>query len=110
VFAQIGGTTQRGKATQEMDSEGFFAAHNSFPLGATIKVVNSATGEEVNAVINGRIPASTERIVDLSFEVWDALGLIEGDVVMLVYTPTVSRPVQAVETQKAEAAPETKKK
>ena len=87
VFAQIGGTTQRGKATQEMDSEGFFAAHNSFPLGSTIKVVNTVTKIEINAVVNGRIPASPNRIVDLSYDVWDALGLTEGDVVMLVYSP-----------------------
>jgi rare lipoprotein A len=88
VFAQIGGTTQRGRATHDMDSEGFFAAHNSFPLGATIRVVNTLNGREINAVINDRIPASPDRIVDLSFDVWDALGLTEGVAVMLVYTPS----------------------
>jgi len=111
VFAQIGGTTQRGKATQEMDDVGFFAAHNSFPLGSTIKVVNAGTGDSADVVVKGRIPVSTDRIVDLSYDVWDALGLNEGDVVMIVYTPAVSRPVPAtVEPVKAELPPEITEK
>jgi len=104
VFAQIGGTTQRGKATHEMDSEGFFAAHNSFPLGSTIKVVNTITGKEINAVVSGRIPASPDRIVDLSYDVWDALGMTEGAVVTLTYAPPpVVRPTPAAAEPAAEA-------
>jgi len=105
VFAQMGGTTQRGKATHEMAAEGIFAAHSSFPLGSTIKVVNTSTGEEINAVVNGRIQASPDRIIDLSYEAWDALGLIESDVVMITYTPAVARPAPPVEPPKVEPAP-----
>ena len=93
VFALIGGTTQRGKATHEMDSKGFFVAHSSFPLGASVKVVNTVTGKGIDAVVNGRIPATPDRIVDLSKDLWTALGLAEGAVVMLVYVPSqVTRP------------------
>jgi hypothetical protein len=96
VFAQIGGTTQRGKATHEMIYGGFAAAHSTFPLGSTIKVVNTKTGEGIDAVVNGRIPASPDRIVDLSYDLWVALGLTEGAVVMLVYAPpSVVRPTPA---------------
>jgi len=51
------------------------------------------TGEGINAVVSGRIPATPDRIVDLSYDLWYALGLTEGAVVMLVYAPPpVSRP------------------
>jgi len=107
VFAQIGGTTQRGRATQEMTSEGFFAAHSSFPLGSSIRVVNTTTGQEVYAVVSGRIPASPNRVVDLSKDVWDTLGLNERTVVMLGYapppaarqTPTASEPAPVTESR-----------
>jgi len=100
VFAQIGGTTQRGKATHEMNAEGLLAAHNSFPIGSLIKIVNPANGKSIDAIVNGRIPASQDRVVDLSFEAWVALELTESTVVMLVYVPPpVTRPSPAaVET------------
>jgi hypothetical protein len=106
VFAQIGGTTQRGMATHQMDSEGFFAAHNSFPLGSTIKVVNTRTGKGIDAVINGRISVSPKRVIDLSRDAWNALELTEGTVVMIVYTPPpVVRPSPAaIEPQTPEPA------
>ena len=109
VFAQIGDATQRGKATHEMDSRGFFAAHSSFPLGSTIKVVNTATGEAINAVVNGRIRASATRIVDLSNDAWNALGLTDDTLVMIVYASvTVIRPNSAASEPEAEnPEPET---
>jgi len=70
-------------------------------------VVNAATGEGVDAVINGRIRVSPDRIVDLSSDVWEKLGLTEGAIVLLVYIPTVSSPTNpTVEPQKVEPAPE----
>jgi hypothetical protein len=80
VYAQ---SFQRGKATQEMDGLGFFLAHSNLPIGDIIKVVNVITGEGIDAVVSARIEASPDRIVDLSFEVWDALGLVEDDEVIL---------------------------
>jgi hypothetical protein len=100
VFGQVAVTTQRGKATQEMDAAGFNAAHGNFPLGSTVKVVNTATAQEINVTITGRIQLSPERIVDLSLDAWNALELTEDTVVMLVYTPPPSRPNPVV------AAPE----
>jgi hypothetical protein len=87
LFAQTGGITQSGKATQEMGGIGFFAAHSSLPIGDTIRVVNTITGEEIDATVCGRIEESPDRIVDLSDEAWDVLGLMEDDIVTLVYTP-----------------------
>jgi hypothetical protein len=80
VYAQ---SFQRGRATQEMDGAGFFIAHSSFPIGDIIKVVNTITGDGVDAVVSARIEESSDRIVDLSFEVWDVLGLVEDDEVIL---------------------------
>ena len=109
VFAQIGGTTQRGKATHEMDSEGFLIAHNSFPLGSLIKVVNTASGKSIDAVVSGRIQASPDRVVDLTHDAWAALGLTESTVVMVVYVPPpVVRPTTTVvETRTKEIVVET---
>jgi len=87
IFAQIGGTTQRGKATHEMNTAGFFAAHGSFPLGSTIKVVNTVTGKEIDATVISRIRSSPDRLVDLSPDAWNALELTADAVVMLVYSP-----------------------
>ena len=87
VFAQIGGTTQYGKATHEMDDSGFFAAHVNFPLGSTIKVVNTVNGMEIDATINGRIRLSRERIIDLSPDAWDALELTPDTTVKVMYSP-----------------------
>lgn len=87
VFAQIGGITQRGKATREMDAAGLLAAHGSFPLGSTIKIVNTVTGKEIDVTVNARIRLSPDRIVDLSPDAWKALELTADTVVMLVYSP-----------------------
>ncbi|MDR0457253.1 MAG: septal ring lytic transglycosylase RlpA family protein [Treponema sp.] len=97
VLAQVGSTTQRGKATQEMDSAGFNAAHGNFPLGSTVKVVNTATEKEINVTVTSRIQSSPERIVDLSLDAWNALELTGDTVVMLVYSPpAAARPNSAV--------------
>jgi hypothetical protein len=80
VYSQ---TFQRGRATQVMSGAGSFIAHSSLPIGDTVKVVNTITGEGVDAVVCARIEASPDRIADLSFEVWDALGLDEDDEVIL---------------------------
>jgi hypothetical protein len=74
---------QRGRATQEMGGAGFFISYSSFPIGDIIKVVNTITGEGVDAVVCARIEEASDRIADLSFEVWDVLGLVEDDEVIL---------------------------
>jgi hypothetical protein len=93
AFAQIGGFTQRGKATQEMETEGFCAAHYSIPLDATVKIVNTVTGNEIEVTVTERIPQSSTRIVDLSFDAWEELELDPDTVITLSYSPPRVAPV-----------------
>jgi len=89
AFSQLGVFTQRGRATQEMTTAGFSAAHNNIPLNSKVKVTNTFSGKEIEVSITGRILMSSLRIIDLSLEAWNALGLSEDTVVMLTYTPVI---------------------
>jgi len=50
-------------------------------------VTNTANGKEIEATVTGRIPASRDRIADLSRGVWDALGLNPNTEIILSITP-----------------------
>jgi len=87
VFAQFGAFSQRGRATQEMNVIGFFAAHNNIPLGSTVVIKNTITGNEIEVIISGRIPVSPDRIADLSLYAWEALEMNADTVILLSFTP-----------------------
>jgi len=89
AFSQLGVFTQRGRATQEMTTEGLCAAHNNIPLNSTVKIINTANGKEIEVIITGRILMSSQRIIDLSFDAWKALGLSEDSVVLITHTPVI---------------------
>jgi hypothetical protein len=83
VIAQEDEFTQGGKATQELQAEGFFAAHPSRPISSKVMVVNVENGKEVEVTIIGRIPSSSSRIIDLSPDVWRELELNENTPIVL---------------------------
>jgi len=85
--AQINAFNQRGKATQEMKDSGLKLAHPNLPNNALVKVTNTANGKEVEATVVNRIPASRDRIADLSKGVWDALELNPNTDIILSITP-----------------------
>jgi len=85
--AQITTFNQRGKATQEMTDSGLKIAHPSLPNNAQVKVTNTANGKEVIATVTDRIPASRDRIADLSREVWQALDLNPNTEIQLSISP-----------------------
>jgi rare lipoprotein A len=66
---------QRGSASRGLSVEGMAAAHPSLPLRTRVQVVNLQNQKEVVVTVVGRIAASGNRIIDLSREAADALGL-----------------------------------
>ena len=88
VFAQLNSPVQVGKATHELQDAGLSAAHFNIPLGSKVKISNAETGKEIEVTIRGRIPLSSNRIVDLSPAAWDALALTADTDVRLVPPPT----------------------
>ena len=99
--AQIGNFSQRGKATQGLKFNGLGLAHPSLPINSKVMVVNTLSGKETEATVTGRIPASQDRIADLSSGIWHELGLNPGTDIK-IYTSPVPRqrppsPVSPVE-------------
>jgi len=82
--------TQTGNATQEMQTAGLSAAHNSLPLGSKAKIRNLSNGREIEVTITEQIPTSTRRIIDLSPSAALALELGFGGPVIV--TPLGSLP------------------
>jgi len=113
--AQITSFNQRGKATQEMTGSGLQIAHSSLPNNAVVKVTNTANGKEIEATVTSRIPASRDRIADLSRGVWDALGLNPDTEIILSITPPprqrttepITPPSGSTGTDLAKTAPST---
>ncbi|MDR1251162.1 MAG: septal ring lytic transglycosylase RlpA family protein [Treponema sp.] len=66
---------QRGAATGTLGSEGSTAAHHTLPIGSLVKVTNTENEKEVYATITHRISVSVDRIVDLSAEAAEAIGV-----------------------------------
>jgi len=106
AMAQVIDFSQRGRATGELNAGALSIAHASLPLNSQAKVVNIATGKEVEVTVTGRIPASPNRIADLSPDVWQALELAPGAEVR-VYTSAVPRPRPAPEPIVVETPPVT---
>jgi uncharacterized caspase-like protein len=58
--------TQTGNATQEMQTRGYSAAHNSLPIGSKALIRSLSSGRDVVVTITEQIPTSTRRIIDVS--------------------------------------------
>jgi len=83
---------QFGVATQEMQDIGLCAAHSTLPIGSKAKVINEATGKDVEVTIIRRMPQSSGRILDLSSAAAGVIGLPSGGRV-IVETQEQSYPV-----------------
>ena len=83
--AQESDPEQIGKATHELTRPGLVATHDTYPFGQKVTVVNAENGKEVEVTIVGRSRSiRTDRIIDLSADAWEALGLTEDNQVMLL--------------------------
>ena len=75
IWSQTGSFSQQGKVTHELKDERFSIAHPSLPLNSKAMIVNTSTGKEVEVTVTRPIPASQNRIADVSSSVWQELGL-----------------------------------
>jgi hypothetical protein len=91
VMSQTSGFSQQGKVTHEMKDEGFFIAHSSLPLNSKARIANTSTGKEVEVTVTRLIPASQNRIADVSSDVWKELELSSGTDAR-IYTVVTPKP------------------
>ena len=97
ISAQIASFSQRGKAAQRIPGGAFTIAHPNLPINSIVKVTNTANGKEVEATVIDRVPASNDRIADVSRGVWDALGLNpDTDIILSVSPPPRPRTSEPV--------------
>jgi rare lipoprotein A len=70
--------TQVGQATGQFTGPGLTAAHPSISNGTKVKIVNQSNGREVVVTVIYRIRASQNRIIDLSQNAAQSLGILRG--------------------------------
>jgi|GEM_PF-2536942 len=90
---ELSNFVQEGRATWEVAGIGLQASHPSLPIGSTPTIRNIATGKEIAVTVTGRIPVSTERVIDISNDAAMAIGLEPGGSVLVHFpSPTVAEP------------------
>ncbi|MDR1565721.1 MAG: septal ring lytic transglycosylase RlpA family protein [Treponema sp.] len=67
--------TQTGNASYNPSKTGLTISHSSLSFNTRVRVTNLLNNRSVEAVVNGRIAISSERIADISGEAGDALGM-----------------------------------
>jgi hypothetical protein len=85
---------QIGNASYNSSKGGFTISHSSLSFNTRVKVTNLRNSRFVEAVVNGRIPISADRIVDISRDAGDALG-IDKNVMTLVQIETLPAGTEA---------------
>jgi hypothetical protein len=66
---------QTGNASYNSSKAGHFISHPSLSFNTRVKVTNLSNGLSVEAVVNGRIAPSPDRIADISGELGDILQM-----------------------------------
>jgi rare lipoprotein A len=94
--------TQTGNASFNPSKTGFAISHSSLSFNTRVRVTNLRNGRSVEAVVNGRIPITSERIADISREAGAALGM-EPSGLTLVEIEVIS--IHAGETAAAAPVP-----
>ncbi|MCL2192047.1 MAG: hypothetical protein FWB78_01460 [Treponema sp.] len=85
---------QQGMASQVMQTGGMSAAHPSLPIGSNVRVINTATNDEIEVTITGRIVPAVDRIIDLSPVAAQALGISgSGHVMVTTASPPLPQPI-----------------
>jgi hypothetical protein len=98
AFAQ----SQTGDATYNSSKQGLAISHSSLSFNTRVKVTNLRNNLSSEAVVNGRIPITTERIADISRELGDAIGMAKTgmtlvEIEILFHPAAASGPVQEVQ-------------
>jgi hypothetical protein len=66
---------QTGNASYNPSKTGHAISHSSLSFNTRVKVTNLRNNRSVEAIVNGRIPITSERIADISRETGDALEM-----------------------------------
>jgi rare lipoprotein A len=96
--AYIRSFSQRGPATHEIKSEDLVGAHPSLPMGTKVTVTNLQNGFTAVVIINGRIAASGNRILDVSEGAAKALGMVAKGATQISLEVIRNRPEGAGDT------------
>ncbi|MDR1909692.1 MAG: hypothetical protein LBQ35_07245 [Spirochaetaceae bacterium] len=102
-FAQ----TQTGYASYNESKTGLTISHSSLSFNTRVRVTNLRNNRSVEAVVNGRIPITTEKIAEISREAGDALEMARNGMTQVrIEVLHVTAPeTAAVPVQPAEPAP-----
>ncbi|BBP74884.1 MULTISPECIES: septal ring lytic transglycosylase RlpA family protein [Pseudomonas] len=80
-MASYYGARHHGKRTasgEPFDQHGLTAAHRQLPFGTRVKVTNLANDRSVVVRINDRGPHTRGRLIDLSREAAEQLGMLQS--------------------------------
>jgi len=89
-----GGPSVRGKHTasgERFDEKALTAAHPTLPFQTRVRVINLRTGKSVVVRINDRNATYTKRVIDLSREAGEMIGLHHAGIGMVALI--ISEPV-----------------
>jgi hypothetical protein len=78
-FAQI----QTGNASYNPSKTGLHINHSSLSFNTHVKVTNLRNNRSVEAVVDGRIPISEDRIADISRDLGDALEMSKSGMTLV---------------------------
>jgi rare lipoprotein A len=67
--------TQTGNASYNESKTGFTISHSSLSFNTRVLVTNLRNNRSVEAIVDYRIPISSERIADISKDAGDAIGM-----------------------------------
>jgi flagellar biogenesis protein FliO len=90
--------SQTGNASYNSSKTGSTISHSSLSFNTRVKVTNLRNSHWVEAVVDGRINPSPERIADISRDAGDALGMAQNGMTLVeieVLHPVVSAPAPA---------------
>jgi hypothetical protein len=95
--------TQTGNASYNPEKKGLAISHQSLSFNTRVKVTNLRNNRSVEAVVDGRIPITAERIADISREAGDALemqktGVTQVEIEVLPLRHSAAAPAAAPET------------
>ena len=80
-------STRKTASGEVMDGAGLTAAHRSLPFGTEVLIENLKNGRAVVVRINDRGPFARGRIIDVSKEAAEALGMIRDGVATVRVSP-----------------------
>jgi hypothetical protein len=100
--------SQTGNASYNPSKTGLRISHSSLSFNTRVRVTNLQNNRSVEAVVDGRIPITNERIADISREAGDALEMNKNGMTLVKIEELPPRTRQApvpAETPVQEASP-----